>query len=211
METIKQKCKICGELLPIDIFTKEKKSKTGYSKRCKPCYNKYSSERLLNDPQKAEERRISKNENYHKNNQTNPVSLEKNRARKRRSYKKRSEDSLKRLQDRIRGLIRNCMNKKGFDKSETTLKILGTDWESFMSYMEDRFTDEMTWENQGSYWEIDHILPNNTAKTKEDVIRLNHYTNLQPLSIKENRSKKDKITPMGMIKEQFPYEEIKII
>jgi hypothetical protein len=30
-------------------------------------------------------------------------------------------------------------------------------------------------------WDIDHIIPISSAKTKEDIIRLNHYTNLQPL------------------------------
>jgi len=30
-------------------------------------------------------------------------------------------------------------------------------------------------------WDIDHIIPTSTAKTEEDIIRLNHHTNLQPL------------------------------
>ena len=46
----------------------------------------------------------------------------------------------------------------------------------------------MTIENHGT-WEIDHIIPLKTAKTKNDIIRLNHYTNLQPLWMEENRRK----------------------
>ena len=52
----------------------------------------------------------------------------------------------------------------------------------------------MSWENKGLYngelnygWDIDHIIPLDTAKTEEDVIRLNHYSNLQPLCSKINR------------------------
>ena len=59
----------------------------------------------------------------------------------------------------------------------------------------------MTWENKSKYngefnygWDIDHIIPLSTAKTEEDIIKLNHYTNLQPLCSKINRHiKSDKI------------------
>ena len=59
----------------------------------------------------------------------------------------------------------------------------------------------MNWDNHGKYngefcygWDIDHIVPISSAKDKEDVIRLNHHTNLQPLCSKMNRDvKKNKI------------------
>ena len=50
----------------------------------------------------------------------------------------------------------------------------------------------MTWENR-SEWEIDHIIPLASATTEEDVIRLNHYTNLRPLWTIDNQSKRDKM------------------
>ena len=43
-------------------------------------------------------------------------------------------------------------------------------------------------------WDIDHIIPISSAITEEDIIRLNHYTNLQPLCAYINRViKKDLI------------------
>lgn len=52
----------------------------------------------------------------------------------------------------------------------------------------------MTWENRGMYngelnygWDIDHKIPLATAINEEDIIRLNHYTNLQPLCSYTNR------------------------
>ena len=67
-------------------------------------------------------------------------------------------------------------------------------------YLESKFEHWMNWENRGKYtgefnigWDIDHITPLSTAKTEEDILRLNHYTNLQPLCSKINRDiKRDK-------------------
>ena len=46
----------------------------------------------------------------------------------------------------------------------------------------------MNWENRG-LWHIDHIIPLATAKTEDEIIRLNHYTNLQPLWAIDNLKK----------------------
>lgn len=59
----------------------------------------------------------------------------------------------------------------------------------------------MNWENYGLYngdlffgWDIDHIIPVSSANSEEEIIKLNHYTNLQPLCSKINRDiKKDKL------------------
>ena len=52
----------------------------------------------------------------------------------------------------------------------------------------------MNWDNYGRYngelnygWDIDHKIPTSSAITEEDVIKLNHYTNLQPLCSFINR------------------------
>lgn len=52
----------------------------------------------------------------------------------------------------------------------------------------------MNWNNHGKYngeynfgWDIDHIIPLDSAKTEEDIIKLNYYTNLQPLCSYINR------------------------
>ncbi len=60
----------------------------------------------------------------------------------------------------------------------------------------------MNWDNYGFYnttynygWDIDHIIPLSSAKSEEDVIKLCHYTNLQPLCSKINREiKRDNLT-----------------
>jgi len=43
-------------------------------------------------------------------------------------------------------------------------------------------------------WDIDHIIPLSSVKKEEDLIKLNHYTNLQPLCSFVNRViKRDKM------------------
>jgi hypothetical protein len=45
-----------------------------------------------------------------------------------------------------------------------------------------------------SGWDIDHIIPISSAESEDDIIKLNHYTNLQPLCSYINRVvKRDKI------------------
>ena len=59
----------------------------------------------------------------------------------------------------------------------------------------------MNWDNYGKYngelnygWDLDHIIPVASAKTEEDIYKLNHYTNFQPLCSFTNRNiKKDNI------------------
>lgn len=78
---------------------------------------------------------------------------------------------------------------------------MGCSFEEFKSYLESKFEDWMTFENYGLYngelnygWDIDHIIPISIAKTEDEVLKLNHYTNLQPLCSKINRDiKKDNI------------------
>ena len=59
-------------------------------------------------------------------------------------------------------------------------------------HMERQFIKGMNWENRDQ-WHIDHIIPLATAQCEDDVIRLNHYTNLQPLWAEDNLSKGSKI------------------
>jgi hypothetical protein len=110
-------------------------------------------------------------------------------------------NNLFRLSENIRRGISLSFKNNGFAKNNKTLEILGCSFEEFKSHIESKFESWMTWDNYGLYngelnygWDIDHIIPSSSAITEEDIIKLNHYTNLQPLCSKINRDvKKDKI------------------
>ncbi len=83
---------------------------------------------------------------------------------------------------------------KGLSKNKRTTDVLGCDIGFFKTYLEERFTDDMSWENYGDVWDIDHKIPLATATTEEKVLELNHYTNLQPLDSHINRNiKRDRL------------------
>ena len=114
---------------------------------------------------------------------------------------KRRNDNNFRIRTNIRSLITFYFNRKGIFKSKKCEVILGISYNEFILYIESKMEDWMTWENYGKYngelnygWDMDHILPISSGKTEEDMIILNHYTNLQPLCSKVNRDiKKDRL------------------
>src|SRR5690606_1090898 len=98
-------------------------------------------------------------------------------------------------------LITNIVSNKGCTKSSKTEQILGCSFTEFKEHIESQFEDWMTWDNYGLYngeekygWDIDHITPISSAINENEVVELNHYTNLQPLCSKVNRDvKRDNI------------------
>ena len=86
----------------------------------------------------------------------------------------------------------NAFRNKGYPKKGKTREMLGVDWEVCKAHIERQFAKGMNWDNHGD-WHIDHIIPLASAKTEEELIKLCHYSNLQPLWAEENLSKNDKI------------------
>lgn len=116
--------------------------------------------------------------------------------KKARKYQKnrRKIDILYKLKGDMRNLIGLSFRKKGFTKQSKTAKILGCSFEEFKTHIESHWKIWMNWDNHGKYngeynfgWDLDHIEALETAETVEDIIRLNHYTNFQPLCSKINR------------------------
>jgi superfamily II DNA/RNA helicase len=107
---------------------------------------------------------------------------------------RKKTDPIYRLTCNLRCSIKASFKRKGLDKLTKTELILGCSFKSFKEHIESKFESWMNWDNYGLYngefnygWDIDHIIPLSSATTEDEVIRLNHYTNLQPLCSKVNR------------------------
>ena len=103
-------------------------------------------------------------------------------------------DDIFRFKSNVRQLISGSFkrNKNNiWKKKSKTESILGCKFDFFENYIEKQFTEGMTFENYGK-WHLDHIKPLALAKTEEDVIILNHYTNFQPLWAIDNFKKGSK-------------------
>jgi hypothetical protein len=74
----------------------------------------------------------------------------------------------------------------------TFLDIVGCSPEFLKKHLENQFVSGMSWDNR-SEWHIDHIIPLSSAKTKDELYKLSHYTNLQPLRSEDNLRKSNKI------------------
>ena len=167
------------------------KNKIKYQKRKNEWYNKNKEEVL-------EQNKIYRKENSEKVKKYKKEYSSKNRElinQKKRQI--RNENSLVRLIDNIRRILRYGFISNNLIKTSKSEIILGCSFEDLQKHIESKFESWMNWDNYGNpkdgiiqpnkTWDIDHIIPISSAVTEEDVIKLNHYTNLQPLCSYENR------------------------
>ena len=113
---------------------------------------------------------------------------------------------LYKLSCNIKTLISNSLKSKNFIKQNKTTKILGCSIEKFKQHLESKFESWMNWNNYGKYngtfnygWDIDHKIPTASSKSEEELLILNHYTNLQPLCGYINRViKRDIVLSSGI-------------
>lgn len=90
---------------------------------------------------------------------------------------------------------------KGCGLTNRSLSNLGCDIPFYINYVENQFTNEMTWDNYGNIWVIDHIVPFNwNNPTEQDLIGRCHYTNTQPLLKLENETKRNQLRSEDVLK-----------
>lgn len=171
-------CKKCQVLKSVDNFYYHKAV-------CKNCLNERKKEYRLENIVKIK----AKSKDWY--NKTKEF----RREHKASYYRnRRKNDSLFSLRSGLVRLIRTSIKRGGFTKTSKTVQILGCSYEEFKEYLESKFEPWMNWDNKGLYngqfnygWDIDHIIPASSGITEDEIIKLNHYTNLQPLCSKINR------------------------
>lgn len=179
-------CSICKNKKSISDFGRYRyKGNWKIKPCCKKCHREMSK--------KWEQENIEYRRNYRKE------FSKKNKKNKRLSYLKYKEKQLKtnpcyKLKCKVRIMLWNGFMQNTHTSKESFKKITNYEYENFRNYLLQTFKN-----NYGYEWDgiekvnIDHIIPLVTANTKEDVIKLCHYTNLQLLKEKDNQLKGTKV------------------
>ena len=162
------KCKIEKPITEYHSNPRNKEGKLGVCKQCAKEYNliyKTSNQEYV--------------KKYYEKNKEKIIKQTIERDKKRTKI-----DSLFKLDRVVRVLIRDSFKRalKGkYKKGKKTENILGCTMEEFTTHLQSQFLPEMSFSNHGDIWEIDHIEKLSSSKNEEDIIRLNHFTNLRPL------------------------------
>jgi hypothetical protein len=186
------KCKIEKDLCE---FRKDKTKTDGHYSSCKSCKLEYRrvnkvlvnlSAKRLRDYHKSE----NPEEYYIKNRERGKKYYETSKTRKKlMSYKIEN-----RLKNSLRSRVRNFLKSVNIIKTNKTILMVGCSPESLKKHLEKQFKEGMCWDNYGYHgWHIDHIIPLSSAKTEEEIYKLIHYTNLQPLWARDNLIKSNKL------------------
>lgn len=206
---ILKKCISCLEEKDIVCFGKSSREKDGLKNKCLLCYSQW---RLDN-----KEKISSYKKKYYKNKHEEILakgrkrySLNKEKESKRKKeYNSRQEVKDKKNEKRrnllklnskykielnISSAIRDDLKGRGSSKSFKKWEFcVGYSIDDLKNHLEGLFTQEMTWENHGSYWHIDHIRPkswfNYSSSEDEEFKKCWSLKNLQPLEAYKNIQK----------------------
>ena len=101
------------------------------------------------------------------------------------------ENTAARLQNGQRSRLRAAQLAQGVRPFRNLFWYVGCSPSYLVSYIEAMLPPEWTWENHGKLWNVDHKVPLCSADLScpFELYRLAHYTNLQPLSLRENIAK----------------------
>ena len=155
---------------------------------CKECCNEYAKEYRKKNKDLISEKNKQYYENGHKEKKKeyDASRLEIVAARDRERYKTD-------INFRMKKIIRTRLSKvlKDPKKSYSIADILGVSVDTFKVWIEYQFDDNMTWDNQGTYWDIDHVISCSSFDlSKDDEINICfNWSNMRPLHKTENYKK----------------------
>ena len=113
--------------------------------------------------------------------------------------KKKEYDRNRRKYDinyRIRSSIRANLNF--YIKKNKQIKSISSSEINIMlirKYIENQFDENMNWNNYGTYWQIDHIIPQSLFDftDKNEILKCWNAKNLRPIKKEENQIKSNKL------------------
>ena len=191
-------CNECGLEKSLSEFYKRTDTPTGYRNNCKECKLKNNHTWLKENKEKVSSvgkiwRKKNKETIRERIKEWEIKNYRKLRDRKnKRAKERRKEDPIFNLKNKVRRRLRKYLMILNITKKNKTFDIVGCTPQSLKEHLETQFINGMSWDNR-SEWHIDHIIPLSSAKTEEELYKLCHYSNLQPLWAGDNLSKGTKV------------------
>ena len=181
-------CSKCGEEKNVDFFESSRNT-------CKVCRKEYlKSWHLINQDSKKKYDKEYQNKNFEKEKQRKKLYYQNNKEKVNKYWRERKKiDPLLRLTFNMRSRMKIFLKLNKIKKKNLFIEIIGCSPEFLKNYIEQKFTEGMSWDLMGQHIHIDHIVPLSSANTKEEIYKLCHYTNLQPLWAEDNLKKGSKI------------------
>ncbi len=91
-----------------------------------------------------------------------------------------------RIKKSIAARLRNVLNK-----TDSTMNYIGCNIQYLREWFEFNFTSDMNWENYGTYWSIDHVIPVCKFDLTNETEKLQcwNWSNMVPVHVKFNSAK----------------------
>ena len=190
-------CKMCKVEKNSNEFYKKSTTKDGkhiYCGTCMKAEKKEYYQRTKDDRAEYYKTYRTENKDYFNKYSTNHYHTNKELYRE-WNRNKYATDITFRTKHIVSARIHEALKVYRLLKTNRTIEYLGCSIGEYCDYLEEKFDGKMTWENQGSYWHIDHIKPiaSYDLNKEDELIACFHYTNTQPLEALENILKSDNI------------------
>jgi len=113
---------------------------------------------------------------------------EQHKKNRREYFKQRRQEPLLKAQGRLQALIRASLVARGYRKQSKSAHILGGDFETVWNHLRKTWYDRYRYELKDTdAYDIHHIIYCKTANNKEELMKLQHYTNLTLLTPSDHR------------------------
>jgi hypothetical protein len=169
-------CSECGEKkeLSKDNFQPsfdKKKNKTYFKNKCKECWRLYQQEFVKKNPEYIKQWKMD------------------NKVRIRQQERDRRKND---INFKLRKNVSRAIGHAIVKNSNSVINHLPYTVEKLKQHLENLFDDKMNWDNYGSYWHIDHVVPHSefkyTSMEDEEFRKCWELCNLRPLEAHQNMS-----------------------
>jgi hypothetical protein len=191
-------CRECKKIISKKEYDKNKLRILDYQKKYYLQNKVEILQRISKDYLEKRDDKLEYQKLYYQNHLEVKLNYAKTYRENNRDNRNRYENQRKKIDViyKLKHLVRNRIGKfiklKKINKNNSTFVIVGCTPQELKIHLEEKFTQGMSWDNQGR-WHIDHKIPLSSAKNEEELYKLCHFTNLQPMWATENIKKGNKI------------------